>query len=150
MLGHAMRSSGVWTYGVVNLVHILGVSSFFGAILVLDLRLLRVWRGVPLAAISGPTVRVAQAGFSLAMVSGICLLATKGSEYAANPFLLIKFGAIALGILNVALLHASAAWKEQARRELSGEEQMRLALFGGISLFSWLSAVAAGRMIAYW
>ena len=25
-LGHAMRESGVWTYGVVNFIHILGVA----------------------------------------------------------------------------------------------------------------------------
>ena len=31
MLGHAMRNSGVWTYGVVNLGHILGVATLFGA-----------------------------------------------------------------------------------------------------------------------
>jgi leader peptidase (prepilin peptidase)/N-methyltransferase len=32
MLGHAMRNSGVWSYGVVNLAHILGVSALFGAV----------------------------------------------------------------------------------------------------------------------
>ena len=31
-LGHAMRESGVWTYGIVNLVHILGVAALFGAV----------------------------------------------------------------------------------------------------------------------
>ena len=46
-----MRDSGVWTYGVVNLAHILGIAMLFGAIVVLDLRLLGVWRAVPLAAL---------------------------------------------------------------------------------------------------
>ncbi len=32
----------------MNLVHILGISSLFGSVLVLDLRLLGVWRHVPL------------------------------------------------------------------------------------------------------
>lgn len=150
MLGHAMRSSGVWTYGVVNLVHILGVSSFFGAVLVLDLRLLRVWPAVALSAISTPTIRVAGMGFLVATLSGVCLLATKGSEYAGNPFLYIKFGAIGIGMLNVAVVRASSAWNAHTQRELSVAEQSRLAVFGGISLLSWLSAVAAGRMIAYW
>ncbi len=145
-----MRGSGVWSYGVVNLVHILGVSSLFGAVLVLDLRLLRFWRGVALASISGPTVRVAQVGFLVAAVSGLCLLATKGSEYVGNPFLYIKFGAIGLGLLNVAVLRTSAAWKEHALRELSAEEETRLAAFGSVSLSAWFTAMAAGRMIGYW
>jgi hypothetical protein len=147
-LGQAMRGSGVWTYGLVNLMHILGVSSLFGAVLVLELWLLRLWRGVALSSISGPTVRVAQVGFFVGAMSGVCLLATKGSEYAGNPFLYIKFGAIASGILNVALLRSLAAWKEHASRELSEKEEARLAVAGGVSLFVWVSAVAAGRMMA--
>src|SRR5205823_7233682 len=93
VLGHAMRESGVWTYGVVNLIHILGIASLFGAVLVLDLRLLGVWRKVALPAITRPTVPVAATGFAIAASSGLCLLATKATEYVGNPFLYIKFPA---------------------------------------------------------
>ena len=44
-LGYAMRSAGVWSYGVANLIHILGVATLFGSVLVLDLRLLGVMVG---------------------------------------------------------------------------------------------------------
>jgi hypothetical protein len=106
-----MRESGVWTYGIVNLVHILGVASLFGAVLVLDLRLLGAWRKVALAAISEPIVPVATVGFFIAASSGVCLLATKATEYVGNPFLYIKFPAIALGLLNVVALNSLAAWR---------------------------------------
>ena len=56
-LGHVMRESGVWTYGCVNLVHILGVATLFGSVVILDLRLLGLWRNIALVAISKPTVR---------------------------------------------------------------------------------------------
>ena len=72
------------------------------------------------------------------------------TEYAGNPFLCIKFPAIALGILNVAALSSFPAWKQHRIRELSSREQSTLAVFGGISLFCWLTAVTAGRMIGYW
>src|ERR1041384_8209085 len=119
MLGHAMRNSGVWTYGVVNLCHILGVSTLFGAVLVLDLRLLGVWGTVPLPSIAGPTVPVPVAftGFVIAAISGVGLLATKASEYAGNPFLLIKFPAIAVALLNVAFITSRPAWKSMGRGE---------------------------------
>lgn len=149
-LGHAMRESGVWTYGVVNLVHILGVASLFGAVLVLDLRLLGCWRKVHLASISKPTVPIAAAGFAVAATSGVCLLSVKATEYVGNPFLYIKFPAIGLGILNVLALSSFSGWKQHKFRELSSREQSRLALFGGISLFCWLTAISAGRMIGYW
>jgi hypothetical protein len=149
-LGQAMRESGVWTYGLVNLVHILGVASLFGSVLVLDLRLLGFWRKVALRAISGPTVPVAATGFAIAVLSGVCLLATKATEYVGNPFLYIKFPAIGLGILNVVALHCLPSWKEHKMRELSSREEFKLAVIGGVSLLCWLTAISAGRMIGYW
>jgi hypothetical protein len=149
-LGHAMRESGGWTYGLVNLVHILGVASLFGAILVLDLRLIGLWRNIALPAISEPVVPIASMGFVVAVMSGVCLLATKATEYVGNPFVYIKFPAIFLGILNVVILNSSSAWKEHKMRELSQREQSSLAVFGGISLLCWITAITAGRMIAYW
>jgi len=94
-LGHVMRESGVWTYALVNLSHILGVSTLFGSVLVLDLRLLGCWRRLPLSALSGAAVPLAKIGFTVAAVSGLGLLATKATEYTGNPFLLIKFPASA-------------------------------------------------------
>jgi hypothetical protein len=149
-LGHVMRESGVWTYGAVNLVHILGVATLFGSVLILDLRLVGLWRNVALPAISSPTVPVATTGFVIAAVSGICLLATKATEYVGNPFIYIKFPAIGLGLLNVAALNCLPAWKQRKSRELSSREQATLAMFGGISLVCWLTAISAGRMIGYW
>jgi hypothetical protein len=149
-LGHAMRESGVWTYGIVNLIHILGVATLFGSVLVLDLRLIGLWRSVTLPAITRPLVPVAAAGFTVAALSGICLLATKTTEYVGNPFLYIKFPAIGLGLANVAALHRVPAWRQHRCRDLSPREQSTLAVFGGISLACWLTAITAGRMIGYW
>ena len=79
-----------------------------------------------------------------------CPTCQKETEYAGNPFLYIKFSAIGLGIVNVIVLKRLAAWKAHRTRELSNHEQSALAAVGGISLFSWLTAIMAGRMIGYW
>ena len=149
-LGHAMRDNGVWIYGIVNLTHILGVATLFGSVLILDLRLLGLWRQVPLGQLSRPTVAMAAAGFLVAAMSGSGLLATKATEYVGNPFLYIKFPAIALGLVNVLIIHRSVAWRARNMRELSPREQSRLAAMGGTSLVCWLTAISAGRMIGYW
>ena len=149
-LGHAVRSSGVWAYGVINLTHILGVSSLFGAVLVLDLRLLGFWQNVALISITRPTIPIAATGFAIAAASGICMLATNGTDYAGNPFIYIKFPAIALGLINVAALNFSSAWRARKERDLSPKELSRLKLVGGFSLACWLTAISAGRLIGYW
>jgi hypothetical protein len=149
-LGHLMRDSSLWTYPIVNLVHILGVASLFGATLVMDLRLLGAWRRVPLASLTDAAGPVAKGGFFVAAVTGVGLLATKATEYAGNPYLLIKFGAIALGLVNVLVLSRSRAWRARRDSDLSDVDDFRLAVMGAISLACWLGAVTAGRLIAYW
>ncbi len=149
-LGVFMRQSGPWTYAIVNLSHILGVSTLFGSILVLDLRLLGCWRRVPLEALSRATVPVSRAGFAVAATTGVALLSSNATEYLGNPFFLIKFPAIGLGLLNVWALGRTSAWRARGERALSGSELRQLAVMGGISLGCWLTAVSAGRMIGYW
>jgi hypothetical protein len=149
-LGRMMRESGPWTYAVVNLAHIVGVASLFGAILVLDLRLLGIGGHQPVRPVADAAVPIAKAGFLLAAMSGIGLLTANATEYEGNPFLLIKFPAIVIGLANAVLLGRSAAWQAARLGTASAAQTRRLAVMAGISLMSWLTAVAAGRMIGYW
>src|SRR5687768_7642157 len=145
-----MRGAGVWTYGLVNLFHIVGVSVLFGSLLLLDLRLLGLWQRVPLAAIATAAVPVSRAGFALAAASGICLIVTNATEYSGNPFLLLKFPAIALGLLNVIVLETLPEWRARAARDPVLPQSRRLAIMGGVSLLCWSVAIASGRMMGYW
>ena len=149
-LGHVMRETGVWTYAIVNLFHIIAIALLFGAISVLDLRLLGVWRSIPLGMISRPAVNVAGTGVVLAAFTGIFLLATKATEYAENPFLLPKFAFIVLALLNIAAMHLSAPWRAHRERELTARESGTLAVMGAASLAFWLTAITFGRLIGYW
>ena len=149
-LGNTLRGLGVWTYGVLNLGHVLGISLLIGSVVLLDLRLLGVWRQIPLSALTRPTVPMAAIGIVVAIASGICMIAFNASEYYGNPFLLLKFGAIALGLINVAVVSRLPAWRAIGERELSAREGRQLAVAGGASLLFWLTALACGRMIGYW
>jgi hypothetical protein len=150
LLGELMRGAGVWAYGVVNLVHILSVATLFGSVLVLDLRLIGAWRRVPLAALEQPTIPLAVVGFCCAALSGLCLLTTNATEYRGNPFVLIKFVAIALGLLNVAVVASLPAWRARHAEPLAPDHRRALIVAGGTSLACWITAAAAGRMIGYW
>jgi uncharacterized protein DUF6644 len=118
-----MRDSSLWTYPTINLIHIFGIASLFGATLIIDLRLLGVWRRVPMPPVMDAAVPVAKAGFALAATTGAGLLATKATEYYGNPFLLIKFTAIALGLVNVVVLNGSPPWRARNARALSSAEE---------------------------
>jgi hypothetical protein len=163
-LGQLMRQAGPGAYAIANVAHVFGVATLFGSILVLDLRLLGAWRRVPLAPMAAAITPVAATGFTLAATSGVLLLVTTATDYDGNPYLLIKFPAIALGLLNVVVLGRSRSWRASldAGRDAPGDgggarqrvataaEQRQLARMGGLSLACWVTAIAAGRLIAYW
>lgn len=133
-------------YLLVNAAHILGIGILFGAILALDLRLLGLAPAVPLPATASYLSRVAGAGVMLAIVTGLCLFTVKPVEYARNPAFLAKLGFIALGLVNVAVVHFGTGWKAA----LSGERpKAALRLAAAFSMLFWIAAVIAGRWIGF-
>lgn len=127
----------------MNAAHVLGIALLVGAIAVLDLRLLGAWRSAPMAVLARPLVTVAAAGLALAILTGASLLSVRATEYVANPFLFIKFGAILIGLVNLAALRLAGDWTDESFAR-------RRAVAGALSLAAWLTALTAGRMIAYW
>jgi hypothetical protein len=152
-LGHIVRESGPWTYPAVNLAHVLGIAALFGSVLVIDLTLLGIGRrrsATSPAAVVEAATPVAAAGFLLAAASGVGLLSSNGTEYIGNPFLLIKFPAIALGALNAVIVNRSSSWRALRAGQLSAADGRRLRLMAAASLLCWTVAIASGRMIGYW
>jgi len=150
-LAEFLRGLGIWTYGLINLAHVLGISLLFGSIALLDLRLLGAWRNIPVATIARPTVPLAATGFVLAITSGIMMLSFNTTEYHGNPFLYIKLPMVVIGLINVAIVTRLPAW----RRAISGAiaepaDGIFLNIAGALSLLIWLTVIVCGRMIGYW
>ena len=150
-LADFLRGLGIWTYGILNLVHILGISTLFGSVLILDLRLLGLWRGIAVSALIKPTVPLAAIGFVLAVISGIMLLTFNTTEYHGNPFLYIKLPMVVAGIANVLIVQRLGAWQRAAADQPAEVRDNRvLRAVGAVSLAIWLTVITCGRMIGYW
>ena len=150
-LAEFLRGLGIWTYGLINLAHVLGISLLFGAIALLDLRLLGAWRSIPVATLARPTVPLAATGFVLAVTSGIMMLSFNTTEYHANPFLYIKLPMVVVGLINVAIITRLPAWR-RAMSDAAAEstDLIVLKVAGAMSLLIWLTVIVCGRMIGYW
>lgn len=136
VLAQHLRGS-TYTYPLVNALHIIGIALLFGGIAPLDLRLLGVWRSVPLAPLLRVCRQIAALGLVLAVSMGFLLFAARATEYAAKPAFLLKMALLALALANIAL----------AERALARGGGLRLS--AALSLALWLAVILAGRAIAY-
>ena len=92
-----LRTSTV-AYATLNAAHIFSIGLVVGSIATLDLRVLGLFRGVPLGALASPLSRIAAAGLLLAVTTGFFLFSVRPLTYAQNPAFLTKISLVALGV----------------------------------------------------
>lgn len=146
----ALESSGiattlrnsVWLYPLVNTGHVLGVALLFGGIVPLDLRLLGLWRNLPLAPLWQVLRITSAAGLVVAVVCGTLLFSTRATEYAVSPWFQAKMLVVLLAVTNALWLawytRAGGPWKADVAR-----------LPAAISLVGWGAALCLGRLLGY-
>lgn len=144
-LAAVLRRSDV-AYPVVSTLHILGIGLLAGAIMTLDLRIIGIIKRVTIADLAPLLSRVAGVGLLLAILTGIALFSVQPSHYLGNDAFLLKVSLVALGIINVILVHRSAGWKSAL---LGLGASTPLKLLASVSLLIWLAALFAGRWIAF-
>jgi len=133
-------------YLAVNAAHILGIGLLLGAILPLDLLLLRSTGRRDLTSLVPFLVRAAATGTALAVATGLWLFSVKPLEYAENPAFLFKIALLVLAICNIALLHRG----EHVEAALhSGQPSVRVRILAATSAILWLSVLVAGRWIGF-
>lgn len=143
------ESPSIFAYTTVLSLHAMGLAIVVGVGAAVSLRVLGLFRGIPLP----PLLRlfpVMWVGFTINAISGIALLMANASGMLANVTFLVKLGLIALAVVNMELLrHRLAA--EVPAGETSGDaaaspQTRALALS---SLVLWIAVIISGRLTAY-
>lgn len=135
-----------YAYPLVNAAHIMALATLFGSILALDLRLLGLFRTVPVAPLARTLPRVSAAGLGLAILTGVALFSVQPFDYLAHPVFPLKLALIALGAANALLLHRAAGCQ---RDIANGAVSTRVRAAAAISLLAWSGAIVAGRWLAF-
>lgn len=138
--------SGAWVYPVANTLHLLGLVMLVGGIGILDLRVLGLWRRLPLAALSRALTPVAVAGLAVIVPTGVVLFAADGQALAGSAVFERKLVLILFALVNAAAfrwIHGSGidGWGDRA--------PMSARIMSGLSLLLWLAIGTLGRWIAY-
>ena len=145
-LGAAMRESS-FLYPLANVLHILGLGAFAGAIAIMDARLLGAFAQMPLVAFVRRWRKVAMAAFVVQVVSGFLLLSAEASAIVENPVFRLKVLLIMVGLVNVAVFELVT--KPRLAGSHDAQPGLAAKVSGTVSLLVWFAVAAAGRLIAY-
>jgi hypothetical protein len=133
-------------YPFMLTVHALGLALTVGVLLVLDLRLLGLYRTIPLTSLDR-LLRIAWVGIGLNAFTGVSIFMTEATQYVTNVPFILKMVFVVLGAVSL------AAMQRVLRRNASIVEAGQVPPHGrglaiGSALF-WVLAVVTGRLIAY-
>jgi hypothetical protein len=137
--GAFVRNS-VFLYPAANVLHVLGVMSFFGLVATMDLALLGVGER-PAKQVIGRLRPFAVALLLLIATTGSVLFVAEAVAIAANPVFQLKVALILLALANVIVNE----WVLRTR----GDGASLARLTASVSLLAWLGVAALGRLIAY-
>ena len=140
--GAAWLQQSATVYLFINATHILGIGLLLGSILPLDLRLLGLFRRVPIEVIGPWLTRSAAVGLAIAIVAGAWLFTVKPDEYLANQAFRWKAALLALALVNIAFQHwqwRGDPWRRGVATRVSA----------ALSLALWLGVLVAGRWIGF-
>lgn len=137
----------LWAYPMLLAVHIVGLAIVVGIFSMRDLRLLGMFSGLQPAAFL-PLSRLAWVGFIINAISGILLFTSQAVTFVNNTPFLIKIVAILSGMALAGVIQTrlrSELALAGGCAEISGSTRS-IAM---ASLVCWLTAIIAGRLIAY-
>ena len=132
----------LWAYPGLLSVHIVGLAIVVGLCTIRDLTLLGMFEEIDTKVFRSLN-KIAALGFVINAVSGFMLFSSQASIFIQSTPFLIKMSAIVIGMTLACVLHMRLA-KEDSKKVTGGTKF--IAVF---SLLSWLTAIAAGRLIAY-
>lgn len=132
-----------FAYAAVSAAHILGIALLIGAILPLNLRLLGLWPDISRDTLIRVLVPTAAIGLLLAFFAGFFLFSIRAVDYAALTVFRLKIFLVVTGTASALLFHARHGFL------LRSASPIHLRTAATLSLVCWLSALFAGRLIAF-
>ncbi len=137
----------LWGYPIMISLHAIGLGTVVGILVMLDLRVLGSFDGMPYSALGG-LMKIAWAGFVVNLLSGTALFTAQATVFVESLPFLIKIPAIfaAVGVAAVMqrqLSRNAGAWDSGVAVSPATKS---LAV---VSIMLWLTAIVAGRLIAY-
>lgn len=146
-VGATMRQS-LWMYPIVEIFHIVGFSVLVGSIVMFDLRILGLSKGIPVTAMARHLVRWSLLSLLFVVPAGIMMFTAHPGDFIANRIFLLKLSLIALAGINAIAFHMGiyghvASWDTMVAAPKLAQAHALL------SIVIWIAVISCGRLLAY-
>lgn len=146
-IAKAMREQ-LWLYPAVEVVHIVGFVVLVGSVVMFDLRVLGLSRGVPVRGLARHLLPWSVAALLLIVPSGLLMFAAHAGDFLGNRAFQVKMALLLAAGMNAAFFHTGpyqsvAAWDTNATAPLPA----RISV--AASILIWIAVIACGRLLAY-
>ena len=153
---HAIESSGVgrllreslWAYPIAETLHIVGLATLYGSVLIVDLRLLGLNRSLPVSRLARHALPWTVGAFLLVMLTGLLMFTAHAEDFLTNRVFIFKMGVIATAGVNAALLH-TGVMRTVAAWDVNVMPPLRVRLAAVFSILLWTTVITCGRFLAY-
>jgi hypothetical protein len=126
-------------------LHAIGMAVMVGLSLVIDLRLLGWFAGIPVPALTR-FFGLAWLGFGVNTLSGSALFSAQATSYIVDPVFMTKIVLVFLGAITAAILQPAIA---KSGSWPGGRVPGGIKAIAGIAIVIWLGAIVTGRLTAY-
>src|SRR5690606_38284275 len=121
-------------------LHAIGMAIMVGLSLVIDLRVLGWFSGIPLSALQR-FFRIGWFGFGVNFLSGGALFSAQATTYITDWVFMSKMALVLLGAITAGILQPAVA-KAGASNEVPGG----MKAVAGIAIVFWVLAIIMGRL----
>jgi hypothetical protein len=141
-LAEWVRSSSAGYPSMIAL-HAVGMAVMVGLSLVLDLRVLGWFSGIPLPALQR-FFGIAWLGFGINFLSGSALFSAQATSYIVDWVFMTKMTLVLFGAITAAILQPAVA-RTSGVGQLSGG----IKAVAAVAIVIWIVAIVMGRLTAY-
>lgn len=145
-------STTPWAWPVAEMIHFVGMALLIGTVGILDLRMLGVAKGLPVAPIQR-LIPWGVFGFVLCVVSGLMFVSGDSTTLPLARFgnlaFQLKMVFLALAGLNVLAFYVFGVARATDAMKAGDDAPWSGKITAALSLFFWLAVIYFGRMIMY-
>ncbi len=144
-MSQAYRES-LWLFTATQSLHLVAITTFIGAILIVDLRLLG-W-----GPVRQSRAEIARSAQRILLWAGLAVLATGVPQFTANA---LSYSRSPVFVFKMCLLAAAIIFTATLRRRVAVADEGRLPSWvpravGAVSLALWMSVTIGGRFITFY